>query len=89
MKVLESQPTPNPNAIKLSLDTRLTEQPLSFFDAASAQDHPLARAIFEIEGVTSLLLLHDFITVNKKPEVPWREITPKVKKLLQGWESGV
>lgn len=78
----EVQPTPNPNAVKLVLDRAIVEQPLSFFNAGQAIGHPLAERLFSIQGVSSLLLLGDFVTVNKRPEAAWADITAKVKKAL-------
>jgi NFU1 iron-sulfur cluster scaffold homolog, mitochondrial len=81
--VVDIQPTPNPNAAKFILDTRITEQPVSFFNAAAAKDHPLASRLFQIPGVTSILLLEDFVTVNKNSETKWNAITPRVKEVLK------
>jgi len=84
--VLEVVPTPNPNAAKFVLDRAVSEQPMSFFNAAAAAGHPLAARLFEIAGVQSLLLLGDFITVNKSPDAQWKEITRSVKKVLAAGE---
>lgn len=80
--VNEIQPTPNPNAAKFVLDRAVAEQPISFFDAAAARDHPIASRLFAIPGVSSLLLLGDFITVNKHPDAKWPPITKGVKRVL-------
>ncbi|CAN5456630.1 hypothetical protein BH09PLA1_BH09PLA1_14760 [soil metagenome] len=80
--VTETQPTPNPNALKFILDRPISQSPISFFTAASAANHGLASSLFAISGVTTLLLLGDFVTVNKSPEKTWSEITPQVKKVL-------
>ena len=80
--VNEIQPTPNPNALKFVLDRPVADQPTSFFDAAAAGDHPLARKLFQINGVVSLLLLGDFITVNKQPDAKWPEIKKRVQQVL-------
>jgi hypothetical protein len=82
-RVLEIQPTPNPNAAKFVLDREVSPQPASFFNAAAAVGHPLANELFAIRGVSSLLFLGDFITVNKQPDVSWKQITPAVEKVLQ------
>ena len=76
------EPTPNPNAAKFVLDRPVSAQPISFFNAASADGHPLAKKLFAIDGVTSLLLLGDFITVNKSSQAQWKEITKSVKQVL-------
>lgn len=80
--ILDVQPTPNPNAMKFCLDRPVADQPKSFFNADAAGDHPLAARLFRIPGVSSLLLLGDFITVNKQPDVKWSDITPAVKRVL-------
>jgi Scaffold protein Nfu/NifU N terminal len=80
--VSEIQPTPNPNAVKFILDRPVVDQPTSFFNKEQATDHPLATQLFAIKGVSSLLLLGDFITVNKTPDVPWKEITKAVQSVL-------
>jgi len=81
-RVTEVQPTPNPNAQKFMLDRPVTQQPVSFFNADAAKDDPVGKALFEIPGVTSLLLLADFITVNKSPATKWVEIRGKVESVL-------
>lgn len=81
-KVTEIQPTPNPNAAKFVLNQPIASQPTSFFNAQAAQGHPLAARLFAIPGVTSVLMLQDFVTVNKAPHVKWKSITPQVEAVL-------
>ncbi len=81
--VQEIQPTPNPNAAKFILDRPVADRPISFFNAESAKDHPLASRLFEVPGVCGLLLLNDFITVSKQPEARWEGIRKKVKQVLK------
>ena len=80
--VKEVQPTPNPNAMKFVLDRVIAQQPASFFNAPAAAAHPIAARLFEVSGVASLLLLGDFVTVNKLPQAKWPPITSKIKKIL-------
>lgn len=81
-RVQEIQETPNPNAKKFLLDRPIASQPISFFNSAAAKGNLLAEKLFAIQGVSSLLLLNDFITVNKTPEAKWSDITPVVKDVL-------
>ena len=80
--VREVQPTPNPNAMKLILDRVIADCPMSFLNAASGIEHPIASRLFAINGVTALLLLGDFVTVTKAPEAKWADITGRVKRAL-------
>lgn len=86
LRVTEVHPTPNPNALKYSLDGSICDEPVSFFDAAAGQSHPVAGKLFAIHGVASVLLLGDFVTVNKTAAAKWKDITPAVKKVLNAIE---
>lgn len=81
--VKEIQPTPNPNAAKFVLDREIANPPISFFNAEAATDHPLAKKLFAIPGVTSVLLLGDFVTINKRPDADWKSITPGIRRVLE------
>jgi hypothetical protein len=81
-KVTEVQQTPNPNAVKLILDRVIADCPMSFLNAASGDEHPIASRLFAIEGVAGLLLLGDFVTVTKVPQAHWDDITQRVKQAL-------
>lgn len=87
-KVLSVDETPNPNARKFVLDRVISEAPLSFFNAAAGEKHELAKALFAVPEVGSVLILKDFVTVNKKPTGVWGKITPRVKKILEDSLSG-
>ena len=80
--VVEVQPTPNPNALKFLLDREITDQPASFFNAWAADGHPIASRLFAIPGVSSLLLLGDFVTVNKTADASWPPIKERVRQVL-------
>lgn len=57
--------------------------------AAQASDAPLARRIFDINGVLSVLVAPRFVTVNKDPEVEWPLLVPQIKAAIRDFlESG-
>lgn len=86
-KVTEVQPTPNPNAVKFLLDRPISDNPISFLNPSEGQRHPLASKLFALNGVTSLLLLGDFITVNKSGNVNWSGLTKKVEEILESFQE--
>ena len=86
--IKEIQPTPNPNAAKFVLDGQISSQPMSFLTPEQGNGHPVAAQLFAIKGVTSVLLLGDFVTVNKQPGVKWEAITDKVQEILQNVPGG-
>lgn len=80
--IREYQATPNPNALKLVLDKPVSQQPMSFLTPAAAESHALAKQLFAVNGVTSVLLLGDFITINKAPQAKWPDVKRKVEQIL-------
>ena len=78
-------PTPNPNAGKFTLDRKVLEgtSSKSFYNATDAADHPLASALFELEGVASLFMVDDFVTVTKTPSVSWETLIPQVQTAIE------
>jgi Fe-S cluster biogenesis protein NfuA len=83
-KVLRTSTTPNPNALKFHMDCRVTaEGSRSFPDKASAQQEPLARALFEIPQVTSVLCFEDVVTINKTEDSAWDSLIPAMGSVLE------
>jgi hypothetical protein len=74
------QTTPNPNAGKFTVDRRVVEGKASksYYNAAQAGDDPVGAALFALDGVASLFMVDDFITVTKTPAAAWDTLTPAV-----------
>ena len=81
---IRAQRTPNPNAMKFTLDRRVVEGPQSrsINSAAAAHGDPLAEPLFAIAGVTGLFMVDDFITVMKEPTADWDTLVPAVTAAL-------
>jgi hypothetical protein len=79
------QATPNPNAGKFIVNRKVLDGSASrsFYNADDAADHPLASVLFELEGVTSLFMVDDFVTVTKSPEVDWATLIPEVQAAIE------
>lgn len=80
--VREVQTTPNPNAVKLVLDRWIGSEPQSFRTAESAAGNALAGRLMALKGVTAVLFLHDFVTLNKSGTARWADITVRAKRIL-------
>ncbi|MBI9071426.1 MAG: NifU family protein [Melioribacteraceae bacterium] len=80
--------TPNPQALKFILNEKLLERETrSFKSKEDAQADPLAKEVFEIEGVVSVFYMDKFVTIEKTPEVNWSAIQKEFAKLISGFEK--
>jgi hypothetical protein len=79
------QPTPNPNAGKFILNRSVVEgsASLSFYNPEAAADHALGNALFELEGVVSLFMVDDFVTITKSADVGWDKLVPQVQTIIE------
>jgi len=50
--------------------------------AAEAEELPVAKALFALDGVVSVFLMADFITVTKRAEVSWDAIQEQAKAAI-------
>jgi Fe-S cluster biogenesis protein NfuA len=76
---IQTEPTPNPATLKfLPGRTVMPSGVADFTDPEAAGPSPLARHLFEIEGVTGVFLGGDFITVTKTEGHEWYELKPAV-----------
>jgi hypothetical protein len=81
---IRAQPTPNPNAMKFTVDRTVVDgrASRSFHSAAHVAEDPLARALFAVAGVASLFMVEDFITVTKQPDAQWHELAPQLEAAI-------
>ena len=81
--------TPNPNAAKFVLDRVILEEgSRSYFDNRDAQDDPLAKRLFAIDGVRAIFMVEDFITITKSDEATWSEIVEDVEFAIRSELDG-
>jgi Scaffold protein Nfu/NifU N terminal. len=69
--------TPNPDATKFTLDSRL-EAMFNASSAAEAAGIPFAAAVFAAGGVASVFGVNDFVTVTRQPGADWGPIIAAV-----------
>ena len=78
---VQIEQTPNPNALKFSVG-----QPVGgpvTVAVGQDTDDPTARALMELEGVTSVFMTADFVTLSKSPDAEWAEIAPAASGILE------
>ena len=92
---IQTEPTPNPLTLKFIpgrdvLGAEGGAREFRTFDEA-ATGSPLARALFEVDGVARVFLASDFLTVTKHAgDVDWRHMkAPVLAAVMEHFTSGV
>ncbi len=87
-----SESTPNPETMKfVSNRYILPDTSLEYTDAATAAaGSPLAAKLFEFPFVQGIFIASNFVTVTKKADDDWFEITPILKDFVKSYlEAGM
>ena len=79
---IAAQPTPNPNAVKFTLNRQVAAQGKTYREAAAA-DAPWAKQLLSLPGVVQLFAVNDFISVSKAPEADWAGLVPQIEAVLR------
>ncbi len=83
-KVINIEPTPNPDALKFVVKDPLLKRGVrSFRDFGSAVGDPLGSAIFALGHVTSVFYMDRFVTVNKDPDAQWGDLIDPVCEAIE------
>ena len=74
---IQTEETPNPATLKfLPGQTVLGAGTANFSDGDNIESSPLAKKLFNVEGVVGVFLGSDFITITKKEDFLWEHIKP-------------
>ncbi len=76
---IQTEDTPNPAALKFLPGRAVLDSGVADFTSRdAAQRSPLARLLFEIDGVAGVFLGSDFVTVTKAGDKSWQVLKPMV-----------
>ena len=87
---VQTQETPNPNSLKFIPGVRVLEHGTIDFPncSSSINRSPLAKQLFQIEGIKSVFFGPDFITITKvDDDIDWKMIKPEIFALIMNFFS--
>ena len=86
-----AESTPNPAAMKFVANSfLLKEGSVEYLNILEARNSPLAQKLFAFDGVASVFIAANFVTINKKPKYDWYDLMPILREFIKGYiESGV
>ena len=74
---IQTEETPNPATLKfLPGQTVLGAGTANFSEGDNIESSPIAKKLFDVEGVVGVFLGSDFITITKKEDFLWEHIKP-------------
>ena len=80
--------TPNPESVKFITNKHILPNfQLDFKTRELASGSALAKALFDIPFVNGVFIANNFVTITKKAEYDWFEITPELKEAVKKFLS--
>lgn len=77
--IIETQTTPDENVINFFPPIKILKAGTAeFVDAKALRKSPFAEKIFDINGVKSLFLTGDMVSVTKEDDSSWEELKPQI-----------
>ena len=74
-------PTPNPNAMKFTVGVPVGGP--GTFVAGSEPEEGFVKQLLELDGVASVFLTADFVTISKTPTGSWDTIAAAASAILE------
>jgi len=83
-KVVNIEPTPNPDALKFIVQRPILRSGTrSFRDFGAAVGDPLASSLFALGHITSVFYMDRFVTVNKEPNDEWSGLIDPICEAIE------
>lgn len=79
---IQTEETPNPDALKFITGTDITGTPIHFANKDEAKGAILVLNLFKIEGVKAVFFGADFITITKNEKEKWEALKPHIVSLI-------
>lgn len=77
------EPTPNPNAVKFTLDRPSTDGGAqTFTEGSDPADSPLGARVFAVGDVTNVFATANFVSVTKADDAEWGDVGPRVEAAI-------
>lgn len=90
-KVLSTQPTPNPDALKFFVNSLAISSGTKSFDSGEeAKGDAFAEALFALPGIRGIYVNQDYVSITKSMMDDWADliepIRETIEKYLEGYE---
>jgi Fe-S cluster biogenesis protein NfuA len=84
--IVYAESTPNPASMKFVSSIFLLEEgSVEYLTVDAAKNSPLAQQLFAFDGVASVFITANFITINKKPNYDWFDLMPILREFIKSF----
>ena len=84
--VVYAESTPNPASLKFVANLYLLESgSVEYLSKEQAKNCPLAFQLFDFSGVAAVFLTSNFVTVTKRPDIEWFDITIILREFIKSF----
>ena len=86
---IQTELTPNPKTVKFIPGKEVSPQKnVSYKDTVEAENSPLAKRLFLIDGIDSIFFGADFISITKTDDLEWQVLKPLIlSQVMQHYMS--
>jgi Fe-S cluster biogenesis protein NfuA len=84
---VQTQITPNPNSLKFIPGKKVSLIGSIEITNKNQSSNELVRNIFSVDGIIGVHLSDDFISVNKRSDIPWEELKHIIISLINDYYS--
>jgi len=82
--MIYTESTPNPNTLKFVTNRALLlNDAVEFQHIEETNEAPLAKTLFDFDGVTNVFISNNFVTITKTDDLQWTEIMIPIKDFLK------
>ena len=87
---IQTEQTPNPQTLKFLPGKVVMDEGTAFFqNTEEASNSPIAKRLFELEGVEGVFFGSDFITITKSQSTDWQVMKPLILgSIMEHYNSG-
>ena len=82
-----TEATPNPETMKFVANRMILALDSADFPTreSAAENSPLAAKLYEFNFVNGVFIMNNFVTITRKPDIAWDEISPILREYIKAW----
>src|SRR5699024_12739471 len=86
MKIISIEATPSAHSMKINVNEHLEDGETVNYKSGDdlSKAHEYIQKLFEINGVSGIYRVIDFITIQRQPRIDWEGILAKVRGFTAG-----